>query len=372
MLLGLIALLLPACSSTPKPSGHLVIVGGGLKADNAAIHTRFVELCTEGPIGIVPTASGDGLEAGEEVAARWRKWAGQREVVVIPLTQFDADKASDPAIITQIDSCGGLWFTGGDQSRIVAVFRPDGKDTPAMQAVRRVLDKGGVIGGTSAGAAMMSDPMITGGRSPSHRNADPDNPGSDGVRFGRGLGLFPYGITDQHFIERGRLGRLLFALGRTHTRVGFGVSENCAMVVDLRTDMIEAMGDHAVCIATRSLHKERSGNIRLDVLSSSDRVDGASGTVHPRPGATDQRVQTCVDLERKDTDNFWAADAFLPALKSLCVSTSAQRVLDDGAVTLTLKSDGLTRVLMVPGETTWPCMIDVLLRVELNAAGSHR
>lgn len=365
--------LLGGCASTPTPSGHLVIVGGGLKEDNAAIHTRFVELCTDGPIGIVPTASGDGLEAGAEVAARWRRWAGTREVVVIPLTQHDADKASDPAIIKQIDACGGLWFTGGDQSRIVAVFRPEGKDTPAMQAVRRVLDKGGVVGGTSAGAAMMSDPMITGGRSRSGKSSDPENADDRRVRTGPGLGLFTFGLTDQHFLERGRMGRLIDAIQDTGGQMGFGVSENCAMVVDRGSGESEAIGDRALCVLSarsRDASDGRVASLRLSILSTGDRTDAATGKVTPRTGAHDERVQVCIDTELQPAENLWSLRTLDPILKALCITQPVRRQVYDATTTLTLESDGLTRVLMVPGDATWPCMTDVLLRVKPNATPS--
>lgn len=343
-----IFVLLGGCSSTPKPSGHLVIVGGGLKDDNAAIFTRFVELCADGPIGIVPTASGDGLEAGESSAARWRKWAGTREVVVIPLTQFDAAKASDPAIIQQIDSCGGLWFTGGDQSRIVAVFRPDGQDTPAMHAVRRVLDKGGVVGGTSAGAAMMSDPMITGGRSRSGKSTDPENQDDRRVRTGPGLGLFTLGLTDQHFLERGRMGRLIDAMRDTGIKMGFGVSENCGMVVQLRSADCAAIGDRAVCIVdarAADAFTPESSTVLLSVLSSGDRANARTGSVYPDDTLLAQTEWT-TSRDQRDVQDIWAMKTFVNALDRVSGEATAAVHLRDARAELTLSSDTKTNILV--------------------------
>lgn len=268
--LPLLALLLVSlatgCASAPRPagtpaSGSLVIVGGGLRDDNRAIYERLVTLAG-GPaarIGIIPTASGDGLKAGEESAARWRA-VGPASVVVIPLTKDDAARADDPDVASAIDACTGLWFTGGDQSRIVEVFRPAGRDTRALVAVRSGLARGGVVGGTSAGAAIMTDPMITGGRAATASRSgpsDPDNPepagtAPGGVRTGPGLGLLPVGLVDQHFLERNRMARLLNALASTRNRWGFGISENSAMVVDLRAGWLEAIGQAGVVVIDSS------------------------------------------------------------------------------------------------------------------------
>lgn len=362
--------LLGGCSATRADdgrTGHLVIVGGGLKDDHAAIFNKFIECCADGPIGIVPTASGDGLEAGEHAAARWRKYAGDRPVVVIPLTQHDAAMASDPAIIARIDSCGGLWFTGGDQSRIVTVFRPDGKDTPAMLAVRRVLERSGVVGGTSAGAAMMSDPMITGGRSRSGRSSDPENEDDRRVRTGPGLGLFAAGLTDQHFIERGRMGRLIDALHDTGISRGFGVSENCAMIVDLRRGEFEAIGNHGVCVLTVSLKSENDVRARLSVLSTGDRAELRTDKVTPRTGAKDARAHACIDHSLQTVDNIWARAPLLEALKAIGITTAAERALSDGRTTLTLAGDGRTVVSMREGDGLLPCMSNVSITVQTDA-----
>lgn len=264
--LALVSICLGACAATSahRPgaaddprAGHLVIVGGGLQDDNRAVYERFAALASARGdrhtlIGIIPIASGDGLKAGEEAADRWAKWVNNR-VEVIPMTKDDAALAADPCVVQVIDRCSAVWFIGGDQSRITAVLRPDGRSTPALEALRRLLTRGGVIGGTSAGAAIMSDPMILGGTSADSRGAgattsDPDNPARSGVRTGPGLGFFSDGIVDQHFLERNRMGRLIDAVRSTGRRFGYGVSENCAMVVDLQRRVVECIGVNGVCV----------------------------------------------------------------------------------------------------------------------------
>jgi cyanophycinase len=278
-----------APTSSPFPTGtpsggHLVIVGGGLKQDNADIHYRFVGLCAEGPIGIIPLASGDGMAAGTDSIATWHHYAGEKPVTVIPLV-MNSREANDSKLAQRIAACGGLWFTGGDQSRVTAVLKPNGEMTECLKACYAVLAKGGVIGGTSAGAAIMSDPMITGGQSPGRLNRDPDEAAAP-VRIGPGLGFLPVGLTDQHFLERGRMGRLITALNQQHIPVGFGIRENCALVVDREHHAAEAMGDRAVCVLAPTTCVDDSSNpalcASLSVLSTGDTVKLSSGEFDPR------------------------------------------------------------------------------------------
>ena len=130
-------------------------------------------------------------------------------IAIIDITAADPARAADPAVVEQIRGCTGLFFSGGEQLRITrALIGEDGADTPALTAVREVFERGGVIAGTSAGAAAMSQPMIS-------VSGLPDQVldyGMDSLDFGmataisrrglfvsRGLGLFGGGLIDQHF-----------------------------------------------------------------------------------------------------------------------------------------------------------------------------
>lgn len=166
------------------------------------------------------------------------------------------DNGYQPALAEQIERFDGFWFLGGDQMRIGESLRrmPD-QDSPALAAMRRVLARGGVIGGTSAGAAMMSDPMIAGGDSFNALRLAPASyaertEGSDGGRLylHHGLGFFPYGLVDQHFDRRARLGRLVRALIETGVGMGFAVDEDSAMLVDLARGGLTALGSATVTV----------------------------------------------------------------------------------------------------------------------------
>ncbi|MEO0587002.1 MAG: cyanophycinase [Planctomycetota bacterium] len=227
----------------------LVIVGGALQAENEAVFRAVLDrVGPEGRLGVLPTASGVPAETGPKAVGLFETYAGPGQVVeLIDIRHDTPEKAMDASYAERIAACDGLWFVGGVQSRIVAVFRPEGRDTPAYAAVLEVLERGGVVGGTSAGAAMMSDPMVRWGNSHEALLIGRSDELPDwGVGVGRGMGLLPFGVTDQHFVRRGRLGRLVVALETSGETVGFGVGENSALVVDLDDESAEVIGEPGV------------------------------------------------------------------------------------------------------------------------------
>ena len=129
----------------------------------------------------------------------------------------------------------GLFFTGGDQLRISSQIG----DTPIEEMVRAIHRRGGVIAGTSAGASVMSDTMLVRGSSAeSHRIGD--------LNMAPGLGLIEDVIIDQHFAERGRIGRLLGAVAQNPRVLGIGIDENTAIVVE--NDRFRVIGAGAVYV----------------------------------------------------------------------------------------------------------------------------
>ncbi len=351
---------LSGCATSSPSSddhGHLVIVGGGLKDEHATVFNRFVSLCADGPIGIIPIASGDGIKAGESSAERWRKYSGTRSVIVIPLTQSDAAKSDDPEIAKQIASCGGLWFTGGQQDRVVNVLRPGGKRGACLAACFTVLNnKRGVIGGTSAGAAIMSDPMITGGRSASAKSRDPDNEDNHRVTTSAGLGFFTFGLTDQHFTQRGRQGRLVDALHDTKVARGFGVSENCALVVDRATAECEVIGEQAaVWIIDTSPSRPATG-MRVSILSGGDALNAQSGAVHPLAGMRRTRGSGVFEPLFPVAD-VWAFSSIETHLRIVRSSSSGTATTRDALTSLTLETDDQSRVF--EDEPRFPCYINL-------------
>ncbi len=119
------------------------------------------------------------------------------------------------------DGAAGIFFTGGDQLRISSQIG----DTPVERMVRDIHRRGGVVAGTSAGASVMSETMLVKGASgESHRIGD--------LHMAPGLGLVRDVIIDQHFAERGRIGRLLGAVAQNPRVLGIGIDEDTAIVVE--------------------------------------------------------------------------------------------------------------------------------------------
>lgn len=270
----------PAADAGPK--GRLFIVGGGDRDE--PLMRRFVELAEgfgTGRIVVFPMASGVPLEVGPETVAELQS-LGAAEVVFHQLTR---DEAMDPASAALLDGAGGVWFSGGDQSRLTAALL----DTPLHARLRELYRSGAVIGGTSAGAAVMSEVMITGDekRQPAE-GREWSTIEADNVVTTRGLGFLPGVIVDQHFVTRKRHNRLISLVLESPSLVGLGIEESTAVLV--RPDgRYEILGANQVVVydARRaSTARTPSGRlaargVSLHVLVAGDVYDPVRGTVAP-------------------------------------------------------------------------------------------
>lgn len=250
--------------------GTLVIVGGGLESDNRAIFEAFVKaLPDQGKVVIIPAASASPVSSAHGFSADLKRYGiGDERVAVFPLAVRDdestpdvdestwRDSAWDSALVSALGEPAGFWFTGGDQIRIMeAMTRDQSEASPLLELIRERLAAGAVVGGTSAGAAIMGRHMIAGGYSPTAllepliRNYK----SSDKVEEGRllltaGAAFLPEGLIDQHFVSRPRLGRLIRALAETGECFGYGIGEDTAMVVDLDTRQATVLGNGVVTL----------------------------------------------------------------------------------------------------------------------------
>jgi cyanophycinase len=192
----------------------------------------------------------------------------------------------------------GFWFTGGDQVRITRALSSEAAGpSPFLALVRQRLGEGAVVGGTSAGAAVMSRTMITGGNSfdallaegvGEYSEREEDESGR--VSLAPGLGLLPAGLVDQHFDRRARLGRLVRALAESGDAIGFGVDENTALSVDLATGTGRVLGPGSVTVIdSREAKFDFAGNtlatgIRLGVVPEGAAFSLVDGSVKPGRG----------------------------------------------------------------------------------------
>lgn len=285
-----------ARAAAAQQPGRLVIVGGALSRDNEAVYRAILDARKgDGPLCVIPTAGAapEGGMAGP--VSIFERYAGAGSARGVLVSAQRPETAHDQEVVAQIRGCSGFFFIGGQQSRIIAAFRPDGVATPAYEALMQRWREGAVVSGSSAGAAMMSDPMINGGtsagafargvrRAGGPASGDDDGPG--GVAITRGLGLFRDGLVDQHFLARGRIGRLLVAVTELDEYdLGFGIDENTALVVD--GDEVYTIGASGVVIVDAGTAR-RDGRsidgIRLHLLGAGDRFDLRTRRFTAAPG----------------------------------------------------------------------------------------
>jgi cyanophycinase len=211
--------------SEPPASGTLVICGGGRLP--AEIPQRFIELAggESARIVVITTASRYAdLPQIERSLEFWRKQAVASLAVLHTRSRTIAD---DPAFSQPLVDATGVWFVGGNQNKITEAYLA----TRTELRLHELLERGGVIGGTSAGSAIMSRIMIRGGRS------EPS--------MGYGLGFLPGTIIDQHFLKRRRQSRLEQALRAHPDHVGLGIDEGTAIVV--QGTSLSVLGVSQVC-----------------------------------------------------------------------------------------------------------------------------
>ncbi len=210
---------------------RLALVGGRLETDNVAVFDELRRLAA-GRIAIIPTASEIPDEVGEEALEAFRGHGFDATLIGL-YGRHRFRRAFDAGVVSRLRDYRSVFFTGGDQLRIVDTLVQDGRETPALQAIRQNLAEGGLVAGSSAGAAVMSERMILSGTSAEALiegiTQDRESPG---LAFGYGLGFFPWGVVDQHFLKRGRMGRLVVAVRASGGRFGYGIDENTALFVE--------------------------------------------------------------------------------------------------------------------------------------------
>lgn len=291
---------------TPAATGgcRLVIAGGALADDNAPVWTAFIEGARpDGDIVIIPAASGypAGSSASVKKTLISHGWPASR-ISLLPLATIDdpdtadidesrwAANSTSAAIADAVANAAAIWFTGGDQARIAQLFGTGKAPLPLLEKADAACAHGAAIGGTSAGAAIMSDPMLRGGDSLPALLREMD-PAQGALQTGPGLGFFRAGLVDQHFGQRAREGRLISALvqqDEATARIGFGVDENTAMIVS-PDGIISVEGEgHVTVIDGRAAYARRAdagplaaSDLILHILSRGDSFETRSGRITP-------------------------------------------------------------------------------------------
>jgi cyanophycinase len=175
-------------------------------------------------------ASADGREGGAEKAQDLRDLGAIASNLWITRAQAETD-----SVANLVRDATGIWFGGGDQTRLADVLR----GTATLHAIRARFRAGAVIGGTSAGAAVLSTPMLTGDERRPGGYRPPSDSSDNWLTIDRndvitteGFGFVTDAIVDQHFVRRKRHNRLLSLVLESAQRLGVGIDESTALVID--------------------------------------------------------------------------------------------------------------------------------------------
>mgnify|MGYP001414789625 CR=1 FL=1 len=279
---------MPAKVSAHATRGYIVPVGGAEdKEGNPKILRRFVDLSggAKARIAVLPTASrlDDTGERYETIFS---------DLGVAEVRSLDYKRRQDTDVHPNWmgflrEEATGIFLTGGNQLRLSTILG----GTDVARAIRSANARGVIVGGTSAGAAILSEHMIAFGKSGS-------SPRAGMVSLAPGFGLTNRIVIDQHFRQRDRIGRLLSALAFNPFAIGLGLDEDTAAFVD-PDDVIEVVGSGSITILdAHSIEHSSMGSVRdgesicitgvkLHVLPEGGRFDLHARKAEPPPGCLD-------------------------------------------------------------------------------------
>jgi cyanophycinase len=253
-----------ATENTNHAKGKLYIIGGGKRPPEMIKQLIELSGVNEGNyIVVLPFASED-VDTAAYYAMRQFKNVGVKNI-----TWFDFRKG-EPMAQQKIDSivnAGMIYISGGDQNRFMDIAR----GTPLYEALHAAYQKGVVIAGTSAGAAVQSKKMITGNqlKNPEmegYRTIQPNN-----IEITEGLGLLETAIIDQHFIWRSRMNRLISVAIENPNELAIGIDESTAILVEGDSATVFGVSQVLVLNALRANISQADSllgaqNIRMDVF----------------------------------------------------------------------------------------------------------
>lgn len=257
------------CSQT---KGKLVIVGG---VQTTEIVKKYVELAggSDAKIIVIPNAGSDPVYWSEVQVKEFNDLGAQAQYLL-----FTKETADDKSNLNKMDWANAVFFLGGDQS----VLTHDMLGTKLLQKVFDIYNNGGVVGGSSAGAAVMSEVMITG-----NELVNKDSSASfvtierGNVEVKRGFGFLKNVIVDQHFLKRKRHNRTISALIEHPDLFGISIDESTAIIV-YPDETFEVIGSNQVLVYDptngKNIREDKNGNLgitdmKLQVLISGDKFD---------------------------------------------------------------------------------------------------
>ncbi|WP_297831008.1 cyanophycinase [Thermomonas sp.] len=229
----------PSKVADGETRGWIVPIGGAEdKQAHPDVLARFVALCggKDARIAVIPTAS-----ALSETGAQYQRLFPELGAGRVDVLDFDTRRdASEKNRLDILEQATGVFFTGGNQLRLSTILG----GTPVAKLIRIMSARGVTVGGTSAGASILSEHMIAYG-------SEGASPRASSVRLAPGLGLTNRFIIDQHFRQRDRLGRLTAAMAYNPFAVGIGLDEDTAAFI-APDNTLEVEGSGAITVVDAS------------------------------------------------------------------------------------------------------------------------
>lgn len=237
-----------------KAEGYLFIIGGGNRP--VTMMKKFVELSKKSSNGktvVFPMASSEPAASGQSMVEEFKN-LGVQDVEYHVLNREQALKEENAKIL---DNVGCIYFTGGDQSRLTAAL----VNTPIHQRLLKIYEEGGIIGGTSAGAAVMSEMMIIGDEKRKVEEGHAfEKIQADNIVVTPGFGFIKTAIIDQHFVTRKRYNRLISLVAEHPELLGIGIDESTAVIVN-PDKTFEVIGEQNVVVYDAT-------SAKIDILPS--------------------------------------------------------------------------------------------------------
>ncbi|HEY4733767.1 MAG TPA: cyanophycinase [Gemmatimonadaceae bacterium] len=252
--------------------GSLLIIGGHEdKEDEKVILRMLAKKVGKAGKLVVATIASDSPKAMFEQYDATLRGIGMRHIHHLYVES--REEARDESKLRILRDADAVFFTGGDQLKITSQIG----DTPIFSRVHEIYNAGGVIAGTSAGASVMTETMMVAG------NGDKSHRIGSMLKLAPGFGLLPGVIVDQHFAERGRIGRMLGAIAQNPRMLGIGLDEDAGILV--RRGRFQVVGSGAVYVVDGSkvsfsnVNEARPDDplciygVKLHVLNQSDSFD---------------------------------------------------------------------------------------------------
>ena len=273
----------PGRGDDSPAKGTLIIIGGHEDKKGDKVILRLIaDRVGSGKLVVATVASQVPQDVWKDYEPIFHELGVKK---VVHLDVASREEAKSPEKLKLLDNAAGIFFTGGDQLKLTSQLG----DSPIYERLREIYRDGGLVAGTSAGASVVCETMLVGGAGEESHEV------GTSLRMAPGFGLIPGVIIDQHFAQRGRIGRLVAAVAQNPRMLGVGIDEDTAILCEPKGGCFRVVGSGAVYVVDgqdvsyTNLTDEAEDRIlsvfgvRLHLLSMGDEYDLATRvpTDHP-------------------------------------------------------------------------------------------